>query len=338
MKRSVSYLMTVEGKTREAAVGQSLGMWAGKGANMKLKEGEVGLGVSFTESTFDREANTISNVVLLGPVSKNNRRYTESAMRNALPMFEGVKAYLDHPTKEDERNGRRSIKDLAGRFTGPRFEDGKVRATFEGLPNANGKLYMGIAEKMPDIAGNSHNAFGKFRRENGGTIVVEELTKVVSVDLVTEPATTNGLFENKNVNKEPEMEWSDIVLEDLKIKRKDVCDALVAEGAASRETEVADLKKELKEATAKVDEAEAKEALQVKKEKVGEMLTESKLPKEVITETFKESLQTAESDEQMKALIDDRIELVKKTTGGIRNMGEGAGDGTGESGKFDFHG
>lgn len=166
-----------------------------------LCEGTISLQADFTEGVFDRARNVIRNVVLLGPRSRNNRRYTESAMRNAVRLFSGVKAYLDHPSKEDDRNGRRSIRDLAGRFVNPRFEGGKVRADFEGLPNENGKLYMDIAERMPEIAGNSHNAFGKWRRE-GGTVVVEELTKVVSVDLVTEPATTNGLFESKEKSEQ----------------------------------------------------------------------------------------------------------------------------------------
>jgi phenylpyruvate tautomerase PptA (4-oxalocrotonate tautomerase family) len=51
------------------------------------------------------------------------------------------------------------------------------------------------AERMPEALGLSHNAEGRTTRQ-GDAEIVEEITRVVSVDLVSDPATTLGLFES----------------------------------------------------------------------------------------------------------------------------------------------
>jgi hypothetical protein len=52
------------------------------------------------------------------------------------------------------------------------------------------------AERNPRILGLSHNAAGRERR-TGNVNIVEEIKRVRSVDIVTAPATTKGLFESK---------------------------------------------------------------------------------------------------------------------------------------------
>ena len=53
------------------------------------------------------------------------------------------------------------------------------------------------AEKNPTLFGLSHNAEGRTRRDNGSTLV-EEIVRVRSVDLVSDPATTKSLFESEH--------------------------------------------------------------------------------------------------------------------------------------------
>ena len=50
------------------------------------------------------------------------------------------------------------------------------------------------AQHNPRNVGFSHNVLARLSRD-GETTVVEEITKVQSVDLVADPATTEGLFE-----------------------------------------------------------------------------------------------------------------------------------------------
>ncbi len=150
---------------------------------------------SFQEAAFDKASNIIRGVVLLGPLSKNNREYTRECMQKAVPLFEGRQAFINHPTAEEERTGRRDVRNLAGRFSGIKYAEGKIRGDLSLLPTPAGEIFRGIAESDPAAAGLSSNAHGLWRSESGKQIV-EELTEVFSVDLVANPATTKGLFES----------------------------------------------------------------------------------------------------------------------------------------------
>jgi len=149
----------------------------------------------FREISIDSAANVIRNVALVGQISKNGRRYTKAALQGGAELYNNVRVYLDHPHREDERRGWRSVRDLAGKIENARFDGQKIRGNIQLLNNEGGKLTFELANRMPEIAGMSHNAFGKYHRENGQE-VVESIERVVSVDVVTEPATNDGFFEN----------------------------------------------------------------------------------------------------------------------------------------------
>jgi len=275
----------------------------------------------FTEATFNRENNTIDNVVLLGPSSKNNRVYTEQCRANAVAMYEGAKAFVNHPSIEEEKTGRRDVRNLAGQFVNPRLVDGKIRASFKGLNNDSGKLFVEIAESMPTIAGMSHNAIGKWRSE-GGKQIVENLTRVVSVDLVADPATTQGMFESEQLNSGDEiMDWSKITKALLLENRPDIHEAVINEGKDSRDGELKTLTESNETLKKENDEFKVRESVATKTAAVNKLLEESKLPKEVITDTFRESLEKADDEAGMKALIDDRKKLFESAKSGVVNMG-----------------
>ena len=160
---------------------------------------------TFSEAHVDRSSNVIQNMTLLGRVSKNGRRYSERAMQDAVRLYDGVAVYFDHPTDRElrDRGGSRSVLDLAGRIRNPRLVGDRVRGDLEVLRVEPGRsLIFALAEQMPSQAGSSHRATGRVRRE-GGQDVVEGIDKVFAVELVTDPATTSGLFES--VQKEREM-------------------------------------------------------------------------------------------------------------------------------------
>ena len=283
------------------------------------------LAETFSEAKFDKDKFKISNVVLLGPESKNNRRYTEKCMRNAVSLYEGAKAFVNHPSTEEEKRGNRDVRNLAGKFVNVRFDEGtkKIKADFAGLPNGNGQMYMDIAEHMPDVAGNSQNASGKWRVAENGQRIVDEITKVISVDLVSNPATTAGMFESTNDNNSgvDTMEYKDVTLAGLRENRPDLMNPI--------DTETKTLKEERDNLKTKVDEFEVKEAAVIKRENINKMLEEAKLPKEAVTDTFVESLERAEDEAGIKKMIEDRKSLISTAKGGVKGMG---GDRNAETG------
>lgn len=281
----------------------------------------------------------IKNVVLLGNQSvdaggKVKRRYTTECMRNAVPLYEGVRAFVNHPNENELRSGNRDVRDLAGQFVRVRFVESelKIRADFEGLPNdpASAK-FINIAKNMPGIAGCSQHAEGRARQENGIQIM-ESIERVNSVDLVCRPATTASLFESVNKdndNGDIVMEYKDITSNGLRVERVDLVEEIKQEGIKSRDGEVATLLEEKKTLELKVDAFELKETLQHKHDVVMTVLKESKLPDGAVTELFRNTLLdvSGKTDDEVKtnvtALIEDRMKVIESVkTGGPINVTE----------------
>jgi len=284
----------------------------------KIQELKSQFDGAFSEISVDAEKRIIKNVALVGQISKNGRRYTIEALKGGISKYEGVKIFTDHPNEAEEKQGWRSTKDIAGRVENVRFDGSKVRGDLNLLDTEGGRLTYEIATKMPDIAGMSHNAFGKYHREDG-VDVVESIDRVVSVDIVTEPATNNGMFENldKGVSQ---MDYSQVTMVGLKEARKDLVDTLMNEGKELRNDEVQeiikeneDLKKEKGELQNRIDEMEVKEALAVKEATIDKMLEESELPEEAKTEVFKKTLMAVtvkegeKLEDKVAEQIDDRL-------------------------------
>lgn len=149
-----------------------------------------------TDFKVDREACVIRDVRILGPKSRNGREYTPQAIAGARELYEGCVVKYDHP---DPRNPKasRPMNDTAGWMENVRVaSDGGLIANLPFLkadPRAD-KLCE-AAERRPELFGLSHNVDGKIRRHKG-TALVEEITRVHSVDVVSDPATTRSLFES----------------------------------------------------------------------------------------------------------------------------------------------
>ena len=65
------------------------------------------------------------------------------------------------------------------------------------------------AENASENVGFSHDVMARVSRR-GGKAVVEEITRVVSVDLVADPATTRGLFEQDQTRETREENEGDL--------------------------------------------------------------------------------------------------------------------------------
>lgn len=144
----------------------------------------------------DREAGVIYDLAILGPESKNNRRYTENAMRKAVQLYEGLPSNANHVKGTNEPD----VYDSLGIWRNVRYdEDGRIRGNFHYFKNHRLTPCLLEAAERPDLDGSmgfSHDAFGTGRKDSDGTELIESIESVESVDLVARPATVKNLFES----------------------------------------------------------------------------------------------------------------------------------------------
>lgn len=161
---------------------------------MRLVEDVSFEGCRFEEDLVDgQQSRFIRNVVLLGPVSKKGYTYRAEAMQRALPLYNGARVFVNHPTAEEMKMHRRDVEKLAGQVINPVFKEGKIKADIEVLPDNVGLKFWNIAKFAPTAASFSHIADGEMSRDGK---YVEDITAVHSVDLVTQGATTVSVFES----------------------------------------------------------------------------------------------------------------------------------------------
>lgn len=172
--------------------------------------------------------------------SKNDRNYSAEVLKSAVNLFDGAKIFLDHTDIKGGRDGNRSVTELSGFIENPEWVESKKRieADAQFINTEAGRfgneLVKVIAEtKRSDLAGLSINGRGKVTFDNDGVENVEELNKIISVDIVSEPA-AGGEFLNiyESVNKKTEerkMDFEKLTLEDLKKNRADLIQKLSEE-------------------------------------------------------------------------------------------------------------
>lgn len=281
--------------------------------------------------TADAAAGTVKNVKILGPQSANGRIYSEAAMRDAVRMYEGAKVYLNHPTKAGEP---RRVEDRFGEMRGVSFRPGEglFAETFAYNPKHSfAEAFAWNAQHAPHAIGFSHNINGKTATQNG-KLVVESITKVNSVDLVAEPATTRGLHESV----EPESgEPTVLTLEQVKAQ-PELVKAILQEQASSQEAQAqANELKQLKEENDRLKTAAAAVVLE---QTIATELAEAKLPAFAVTDTFKITLREAKDAAARKLLIEDRQALAKnapqKSGNGPQSKEQGLAEGVQAGGGF----
>jgi hypothetical protein len=310
-------------RARRAALEQGRAMMVHKEQIVELfAQGQILEG-----ATVDRASLVIQNVKLLGRESKNGRRYSDQALQDAVRLYKGAPFYLDHPRDDElrERQGARSVLDLAGRVLSARQVGDAVRGDVQILDREPVKsLLFALAEQMPEMAGNSHRVAATLRPgAPGEPDLVESIEEVFGVELVTNPATAASLFESITHGR---TDMKDVTLDKLKAERPDLVQALVKEQQTGGElerikAENADLKK-------KVDEGAARDALRARKDLIATKLAEAKLPEVLVTALFKQQLEEAKDEAAITALLAERQELAGsvKVTGPVsveRNLDEG---------------
>jgi hypothetical protein len=154
----------------------------------------------------DRTAGIIPSVKLLGRISKKGREYPAAVMAKALPLYEGMRVNIDHV----DPNQRRSLRDRIGLVKNVTLKEDGLYGDFHYNPkHALAEQIAWDAENAPQNLGFSHDTRGG-SRNIGGKVVVESIDKVLSVDLVANPATTSSLFESEDTMPDPVLQemWS----------------------------------------------------------------------------------------------------------------------------------
>lgn len=144
------------------------------------------------EVTVDATRRIVSNVALTGLESKNGYRYSESALRDAIGLYENKPVFLDHAINS-ARPYERSTRDLVGSIVNPRFAAGRVRADIAVLDTEAGRTFLALAENRSPMVGMSHVVLAERSADKS---VVEKIHDVVSVDAVVFPATTSTFRES----------------------------------------------------------------------------------------------------------------------------------------------
>lgn len=143
----------------------------------------------------DRAAAVLREVKVLGLHSRNGRRYRPEALIEAVPLYEGARVNVNHPTGDptaprDYRDRLGSLENVCYRESQGLFADFRFNPK-----HALAEQLVWDAENAPQNVGFSHNIQAQVRRD-GDQWIVERILKVHAVDLVADPATTQGLFES----------------------------------------------------------------------------------------------------------------------------------------------
>ncbi|MCL2119917.1 MAG: hypothetical protein FWH27_15980 [Planctomycetaceae bacterium] len=139
----------------------------------------------------DRRRGVISGVKILGLTSRNNRRYPLETLAEAIPLYQNAKVNLNHP--DGNPTEPRRYQDRFGMVRNVRvIENEGLFADFHFNPK---HLYAEQLLWDAENVGFSHNIEAEVVQESDIQIV-QKILAVRSVDLVADPATTQGLFES----------------------------------------------------------------------------------------------------------------------------------------------
>jgi hypothetical protein len=265
-----------------------------------------------TNLRVDRNQGVLVGVKLIGLTSRNGRRYRESALVDAVGMYEGAKVNVNHP--KEGPLAPRDYQDRLGVIRGVEFRTG------EGLygdlhfnpKHALAEQLAWDAEHNPRNVGFSHNVEARLSRAGEG-VVVEAITRVQSVDLVADPATTEGLFEQVASQDPTALLWDALTLETLRLHRPDLVDEIEAASSSNL--------KSLRE------ETEARIAVLERGQRISDLLCKYGLPvparlgvvggggQGIVNAAFIETLLTLVDDDEIERRIADRAKLVREASG-----------------------
>lgn len=237
----------------------------------------------------DREKSIIHGVKIIGIDSRNGRRYGGKVLAAAVEQYEGAKVNVGHV--KGRISTPRDYTDRLGVLRNVEFrqDDGLYGDLHFNPKHAIAEQLAWDAENNPAAVGLSHAAFVRFRKE-GLVEVAEEIKRVVSVDLVGDPATTAGLFEEFDVSRDAERS--------AEIPAIETVEALAAA--------YPELVAEITEATTQAIRGNVAAALK--------SLLASQLPYNAWDSALVDSIIVTEEASAREQIIAERLDLVKRLT------------------------
>lgn len=151
----------------------------------------------FASSKVNREAGYIDGVLICGVTSRNGRDYPPHVLARDYARYESAPVNADHG--DESTVGRR-----LGWFSDVKpGDDGRPRGRLNILKSHPlAESVFEAAERNPALFGMSHVAVCGTKRVNGRE-TVESINKVLSIDLVADPATTKSLYESFQPERPP---------------------------------------------------------------------------------------------------------------------------------------
>ncbi len=298
------------------------------------------------DTRIDPDRGVLSGLCVFRPVSLNNRVYSKKAQESLLKLADNAKSYMDHGIFGS------SVKDLVGKFHSPRMaEDGAIYADLKVLKSSDAysKIFE-VATEMPDLAGFSINAKGKFADSNDehGREQVEDVLRLYSIDWVGDPATTSGMYEdNKGKDTGGDLKMKKVVeylmdkIRTIGLTEDGIENAVIQyiknleQEKESLTSATVQLTEERKEVDKKVKEFEAsleelksvkaklqnyedaenqKKALKAREDLIAKVLEEEKLPADKISKEFNEILMELggeKVEDRIRALVKERKKMLE---------------------------
>lgn len=209
-----------------------------------------------TEAHIDREKGVIKGVKLLGLRSKNKRNYdTPGVRKSAMEALRGAQVYIDHPEIPSKPRSYRDKIGVVGQSVTFLEGKGHFGDIHYNPKHPCAEQFLWDVQHASKSLGMSVNAVVKSgKTDSSGDVVIEEVQSVRSLDIVTKPATTAGMFEH-------EEETSDMDLETLKKQNE------------ATEAELAKARKDHQELMEKLNAMESERAAEKLKSEVSAEIT-----------------------------------------------------------------
>ncbi|MCD6663506.1 MAG: hypothetical protein LT082_08910 [Comamonas sp.] len=156
--------------------------------------------VRFTEAA----DGSIEVTIVKAGRSGNRNYYSDAALREAAPIFEGVRVFAKSDTDHTTGKGK-DVRNLIGGIYGVRFVEGKTPdsgvlvGTFKAIDPSDAvvtKMTEAVKRGMQDLLGLSIDAIARTKPRMVGRVRLTEASKflkVNSVDLIVEPGAGGGL-------------------------------------------------------------------------------------------------------------------------------------------------
>ena len=288
----------------------------------------------FEALNVDTEKKKAHVVLIKEGWSKNKRFYPAQVLEQAVPLFEGAKCYLDHSDIKGIPN--RSVRELTGFYENVKFAGKQVEADLQFLDTEAGKVGLDIAKETVKhnklLAGLSIRGVGSVRKVEEGH-EVENLSKIISVDMVSDPAAGGEFLRLYESVMEVKDDMKDLTLEKLKEERPDLVQSISEEVESRVYGKKGELDKQLKEIKEQNDKlakdiAEWKTYGQVKET---ETLLEKELAKSELPDIAKERIRKLYTRKIAK--VEEITESIKSEKEYIAKIAENKQVNVGNSGK-----